>query len=261
LGIDTISTGATIAWAIEAFEHGILTGKHTGGLKITWGDPDLVIELVRSIGENRSGLGALLAQGSRRAAAEVGGGAELAIEAKGLELPFHHPRALRGLEIAYATLPRGASHNEEGVVRDWDDMSYEDWVSDIISHMDLAGANSSMIYCQFLAGALNAEYTARLLTATTGVPYTPEDLRRVGERTWYLRRAFNLRLGVGLEADQLPRRVVKQIRNYEDATLTDFDRALKAFHKQRELDERGVPSAQKLVSLGLDELVELLEAK
>jgi aldehyde:ferredoxin oxidoreductase len=83
----------------------------------------------------------------------------------------------------------------------------------------------------------------------------------VGERTWYLRRAFNLRLGVGLEADRLPRRVVKQVGTHEDATLTDFDRALKAFHEQRELDERGVPSAQKLVSLGLGELVELLEAK
>jgi aldehyde:ferredoxin oxidoreductase len=260
LGMDTISTGATIAWAIEAFEKGILKKAHTDGLQLRWGDPDLVLELVRRMGENRPGVGALLAQGSKRAASQLGDGGEFAIHVKGLELPFHHPRAFRGLEIAYATLPRGASHNEEGVVFDRDDTRYPDWIGAIINSMDLAGASGSMVYCQFLAGAVNAAYTARLLTATTGVTYTPEDLNRVGERTWYLRRAFNLRLGVGLEADELPRRVVKQIEAGH-ASLSDFDRALKEFHAQRELDERGVPSAQKLASLGLHELIEFFDAK
>jgi aldehyde:ferredoxin oxidoreductase len=261
LGIDTISTGATIAWAIEAFERGILTEEHTDGLQLRWGDPDLVVELVRRMGENWPGIGALLAQGTGRAAAQIGGGAEFAIEVKGLELPFHHPRAMRGLEIAYATLPRGASHNEEGFVWDRDGTTYEAWVSEIIANMDLSGANSSMVYCQFLAGALNADYTARLLTAVTGVPYTPADLRQVGERTWYLRRAFNLRLGVGLEADRLPRRIVEQIQASKNVTLSDFDQALREYHKQRELDERGVPSAQKLASLELGGLIKPLDAK
>lgn len=159
---------------------------------------------------NQPGIGALLAGGSRRAAATIGGGAEFAIHVKGLELPFHHARALRGLEIAYATLPRGASHNENGSVVDWHD-TYEAWVGDIIAEMDLSGANTSLVYCQFLVGALNADYTALLLTAVTGVPYTPDMLRRAGERTWYLRRAFNLRLAVGLEEDRLPSRMLAQI--------------------------------------------------
>jgi aldehyde:ferredoxin oxidoreductase len=123
--------------------------------------------------------------------------------------------------------------------------------------MDLSGANSSMVYCQFLAGAVNSNYTARLLTAITGVPYTPEDLLRVGARTWYLRRAFNLRLGVGLEADRLPKRVIEQFKTAPNATLTDFDQARPEFYRQRELDGRGVPSARKLESLGLSELVPL----
>jgi aldehyde:ferredoxin oxidoreductase len=127
--------------------------------------------------------------------------------------------------------------------------------------MDLSGANTSMVYCQFLAGALNADYTARLLTATTGVPFTPDDLRRVGERTWYLRRAFNLRLGVGLEADRLPRRIVEQVRASKNATLSDFDRALAEYHSQRALDQRGAPSAEKLKSIDLSELIELLDAQ
>ncbi len=261
LGIDTISAGATIAWAIEAFEHGVLTEEHTDDLQLKWGDPDLLIELVQRIGENQPGIGALLAQGTRSAATQIGSGADFAIEVKGLELPFHHPRAMRGLEIAYATLPRGASHNEESVVQEQAGMTYETWISGIIDHLNLSGANTSMVYCQFLAGALSADYTARLLTATTGETYTPEDLRRAGERTWHLRRAFNLRLGVGLEADRLPGRIVEQIKASKNATLSDFEQALKEYHKQRELDERGVPSAEKLESLGLSELVKLLDAK
>jgi len=253
LGMDTIIAGATISWGIEAFERGILTTTQTDGLQLRWGDPALVIDLLQRMGENRPGIGALLAQGSRRAAEQIGGGTEFAIQVKGLELPFHHPRAMRGMEVAYATLPRGASHNEEGVVWDVEGMTYEVWVSQIIAHMDLSGANSSMIYCQFLAGALDADYTARLLTATTGVAYTTDDLRRVGERTWYLRRAFNLRLGVGPEADRLPRRIVDQLEDGH-GSLIDFEQALNEFHRQRELDERGVPSAQKLESLGLSEL-------
>jgi aldehyde:ferredoxin oxidoreductase len=260
LGMDTISAGTTIAWAIEAYEKGILREEQTDGLHLRWGDPDLVLELVGRMGQNRPGIGALLAQGTRRAAAQIGAGEEFAIQVKGLELPFHHPRALRGLEIAYATLPRGASHNEEGAVPDFEGTTYQDWISQIIENMDLSGANSSMVYCQFLAGVLDADYTARLLTATTGVTYTPRDLKQVGERTWYLRRAFNLRFGVGLEADELPRRVVTQIKAGH-ASLHDFGYALREFHVQRALDERGVPSAQKLISLGLDELIGLLDAK
>lgn len=260
LGLDTISAGATIAWAMEASERGILSSEQTDGLALRWGDAEVVLELVRRMGENRPGLGALLAQGTRRAAAQVDGGAEFAIQVKGLELPFHHPRAMRGLEIAYATLPRGASHNEEGVVFDFEDSSYDAWIGQIISHMDLSGANSSMVYCQFLAGALNADYTARLLTATTGVNYSPDELRRAGERTWYLRRAFNLRLGVGLEADQLPSRIVTQIKAGH-ASLFDFEQALQEFHTQRSLDERGLPSARKLAAVGLSELIEQLNAR
>ncbi len=257
LGIDTISTGASIAWAVEAFEHGILTEAHTDGLKLKWGDPAQTFELIHRMAENRPGIGALLAQGTKKAAAQIGGGAEFAIHVKGLELPYHHPRALRGLEIAYATLPRGATHNEEGAVPD-QGKTYEAWIAEIISHMDLSGANTSMVYCQFLAAALDADYTADLLTATTGEAFTPDDLYRVGARTWYLRRAFNLRLGVGLDADELPKRILKQIKADANVSLADFDRALQEFYKQRALDARGVPSAEMLASLGLDFVLEEL---
>ena len=255
LGIDTISAGATISWAIEAYERGLLTDAHTDGLKLEWGNPALVLELVERMAENRPGIGALLAQGSKRASEQVGGGTEFAIQVKGLELPFHHPRAMRGLEIAYATLPRGATHNEEGVVMDGEH-TYETWIGEIIHHMDLSGANSSMVYCQFLAGAITGEYTARLLSAATGEAFTEQDLVRIGERTWYLRRAFNLRLGIGREADTLPPRVVEQVAG-SGAPLADVNRALEEFFRRRQLDARGLPAATKLQELGIDMEIEI----
>ncbi len=261
LGMDTISTGATIAWALEAHEKGLIPAEYLDAdLDLKWGDVDLVLELVRRIGENRPGLGALLALGSRRAAETIGAGTEFAIQVKGLELPYHHPRAMRGLELAYATLPRGATHNEEGVSWDFDDTTYEDWVRTSIAGMNLSGARNALVYCQFLAGALNPDYTARLLTAVTGVAYTPEDLMRAGERSWYLRRAFNLRLGVDLSADTLPKRIIRQLEESQ-ASLKDFALALKEFYKQRQLDERGVPSAKKLSDIGLAHLISELDAQ
>ncbi|MCJ7626671.1 MAG: hypothetical protein MUO76_24530, partial [Anaerolineaceae bacterium] len=153
LGIDTISIGATIAWALEAHEKDLLPREYMDDdLNMKWGDSDLVLELVRRIGNNNPGLGALLAQGSRRAAEIIAGGSDFAIQVKGLELPYHHPKAFRGIEIAYATLPRGASHNEEGVAWDQEDSTYEGWVAESIANMNLSGASNSMVYCQFLSG-------------------------------------------------------------------------------------------------------------
>ena len=92
--------------------------------------------------------------------------------------------------------------------------------------MNLSGVSNSMIYCQFLSGALNPDYTIRLLAAVTGVDYTLEDLTHAGERSWYLRRAVNLRYGVGLSADTLPKRILRQIKE-SHASLADFEKALK----------------------------------
>ena len=255
LGIDTISAGATIAWALEAYEKKLIPAEYLDDdLELEWGNAELVQNLLLRMAENRPGLGALLAQGSRHAAETIGAGGEFAIQVKGLELPFHHPRALRGLEIAYATLPRGATHNEEGVAWDKNDSTYETWVQESIGHMNLSGANNSMVYCQFLAGALNADYTARLLTAVTGTEYTPADLTRIGERAWYLRRLFNLRFGVGLEADTLPKRIIRQIAESR-TPLKDFNQMLAEFYKQRELGEDGMPSSRKLSEVGLDLII------
>ncbi len=107
-GIDVISTGSTIAWAIEAYEKGILTDKETGGIKLEWGNPQQLVDLVTKIAR-REGIGDILAEGTR-AASEKYGGTEFAIHVKGMECPMHDPRALWGMALTYATTIRGACH-------------------------------------------------------------------------------------------------------------------------------------------------------
>lgn len=261
LGIDTISTGSTIAWALEAYDKGLLPSEIVDDdLDLRWSDPRLVLELVNRIAEKRPGLGSLLALGTKRAVEIIGAGGEFAIQVKGLELPYHHPRAMRGLEIAYATCPRGATHNEEGTSWDFDDTTYQDWVAGSIASMNLSAANSSMVFCQFLAGALNPDYTTRLLAAVTGEAFTSKNLSIAGERSWYLRRAINTRMGLDLTDDVLPKRIREQIES-SNASLKNFDKALTEFHKQRQLDERGIPSTLKLEEVGLSFLIDELDAK
>jgi aldehyde:ferredoxin oxidoreductase len=121
--------------------------------------------------------------------------------------------------------------------------------------MDHSGVNSSMVYCQFLAGAVNMEYTICLLKAVTGEDFTSDELQQIGARTWYLRRLFNLDAGMGLEGDSLPKRIIDHIEK-SSASLKDFSKALLTYHQLRGLDENGVPAKEKLQELGLDEYVD-----
>ena len=119
-GIDTISGGATIAWAMEAFEAGVLTTADTGGLELKFGDAEAMVKLVQMIGE-REGFGDILAEGSARAAAELGKGAEFLITAKGQEPPAHMPQVKRSLALMYAVNPFGSDHESSD-----HDMTYEE---------------------------------------------------------------------------------------------------------------------------------------
>ena len=114
LGIDTISTGSAIAFAMELYEHGLIDERDTDGIKLEWGNAEAMIEMVKKIG-NREGIGELLGKGVKRASEEIGGIApEFAVHVKGLELPAHDPRAMSSLAVGYATSNRGACHLHAG---------------------------------------------------------------------------------------------------------------------------------------------------
>lgn len=256
LGVDTISAGTAIAWAMEAYEKGLITGEDTGGLRVTWGNAEALIRLTDQIGR-AEGFGALLGQGSRGAARQVGGDSDsFAMQVKGLAIGMHNPRISRGQELSYATSPRGASHCDGGSVPPRQDVSMRDWVQDVSQSINRAGVPNTLSLCMFLDMAYSRELLSDSLEAVTGVPITAEGLEQVGERAWYLKRLFNLKQGIGPEEDRLPARIKAQVAVCDDIG-SDTDAAMAELYRVRELDERGWPSKAKLHELGLEEAATL----
>jgi len=270
LGLDTISTGATIAFAIELYEKGLLSDDFTQGLKLRWGDPSLIIDLVRSIAY-REGLGAHLAEGSARLAKSLGGLAEeIAPHVKGLELPAYDPRGAKGMALAYATSNRGGCHLRAYIVmselfsipRYLDPDSYEGKAELVKRLQDVYAVIDSLILCKFTSLAffntLNYEPTiyARLLTTATGWYVDEDEFYRIGERIYNLERLFNIREGFSRDDDVLPLRLLKEpLPNGPSRGQTiDLGRLLDEYYMARGWDYLGRPSEKKLTSLGLPSL-------
>jgi aldehyde:ferredoxin oxidoreductase len=252
-GLDTISCGNAIAWAIEAYERGVLTKADTDGLELRWNDGRVLVELVQRIA-HRQGIGELLAGGSRGAAQKLGHGSEWAIQTKGLAPAMHHPRAMRGLEISYATGARGASHNEGGGYGKCGPSMDERAAASAVS-VNRAMVNSSCVFCSFAVGPLSDDDTAAVLRAVTGHGFDTAEIMAVGSRIWQLRRAFNLHhCGMGGEADTLPPRMLSQLP--EDA---HFDQFLAAYYRVRGLDPSGKPYRATLESAGLSDVATTLQ--
>jgi len=222
-GMDVISCGGVIAYATEAFEAGLLKESDTGGLKLGWNQPDTLLELIRRIAY-REGIGDEMAEGVR-AMSEKFGGEEFAIHVKGLECPMHDPRALWGMALTYATSIRGAchcadanlyvdlgllNHNELGVKRSWPYRAKGKAAQTVASQKKGVIANSAVI-CQYAWNASGGSLAdmAEALRSLTGFPYTVEELARVGDRIWYIKRAIGNLCGATREDDRLPRRILE----------------------------------------------------
>jgi aldehyde:ferredoxin oxidoreductase len=257
LGIDTISAGTAIAWAMEAYERGLICEEQTGGIRLEWGNVDALLRLVGEIGRDE-GFGALLGEGSLRAAREVGHGSEeFAMQVKGLAFGMHHPKVSRGQELSYATSPRGASHCDGGSAPWVEGTTAEDWVRAVSESIDEAGVPNALCLCMFLDMAFSRDLLAATLTAATGVTMTEEDLTQLGARGWYLKRLFNLKHGIGAEADRLPSRIKEQIAAVGGGGM-DTEVMLERLRRIRQLDEEGWPSQETLTSLGIEDVTRFL---
>jgi aldehyde:ferredoxin oxidoreductase len=289
-GIDTISCGATIAWAMEAFEAGCLTKDHTGGLEIKFGDAKTMVELTRMIGQ-REGFGNLLAEGSAKIAEELGCGAEFLITSKSQEAPAHMPQMKRSLALIFAVNPFGADHMSsehdltftEGVYRSFKDrfetiglskplpgqsldtqkVDFARRTQHLFSMMD------SVNLCEFAWGPswqlYGPEHMVKMIKAVTGWDVTIEELLEVGERRLNMMRAFNAREGITREQDTLPEKFYQ--RPLEGGPTegwkvdkTEFDNALTAYYCQCGWDEAtGNPTRDTLTRLGLAWVADKLE--
>jgi aldehyde:ferredoxin oxidoreductase len=212
LGLDTISAGGTIAWAMECAERGLIDAPW-----LRFGDGRAVLRALDEIVEGTE-LGTLLAQGSRRAAEEVGGGsADFAPHVKGLEMPGYEPRTLHAMALGLAVNARGADHNRSGAYQA--DLSGEvdrlaggqEHVLAVIETEDRAAIMDSLILCNFLKGVFDEPFAdwARLLSLVTGWAVDEAEMRATAARIVLAKRAYNLREGWTPAQDWLPRRMLE----------------------------------------------------
>lgn len=227
-GLDTISCGATIAFAMECFENGLLTREDTGGLELRFGNTAAMLEMIEQIAR-RQGLGAVLAEGVARAAKKIGRGAEkFAMHIKGQELPMHEPRLKQGMGVGYSISPTGADHCHN--IHDTVYVSMTGLMADIqalgilepLPANDLSGdkvrllayyANwmhflNSAVACYFVMslGRVCFERISRLVNAATGWNTSVFEILKVGERAANLARVFNMREGFTSQDDDMPER-------------------------------------------------------
>jgi aldehyde:ferredoxin oxidoreductase len=247
LGLDTISAGATIAFAMECAEKGLLDEP---GLR--FGNADMVLSLLERIGR-REGLGDLLAEGSRRAAAVIGGNApDFAPHVKGLELPGYEPRALQTMALGFAVGSRGADHNRSGAY-EADFSARADRLNGspesarlAVETEDRAALIDSLILCKFLRGVFADLYAeaAELLASVTGWDVTADELRAVARRIVSAKKLFNQREGWTQGEDTLPKRFLSETS--ADAVLPPqrLRAMIRAYYAARGWDEDGrVPLA------------------
>jgi aldehyde:ferredoxin oxidoreductase len=267
-GLDTISTGNSIAFAIEAFERGLISEADTGGLRLDWGDGGTILTLVEQIAF-RKGLGNLLADGSLAAARKIGGEAEtLTVTVKGLEFPMHDPRAFWSMGINYATGARGACHLEglpfiveTGVPMP--EFGYNAKLNPRVTEgkallaarmHSLMAVYNGLGLCKFYARAFSPTPLAEALNNLTGWKWTWEELMKAGDRIFNLKRLYNTRLGVSRKDDQLPHRILTLKKRGDDLPNIPpeaFERMLKEYYDVRGWSADGRPSEKTLRSLDL----------
>lgn len=279
-GMDTISCGATIAWAMEAKAKGLLDDR---GLGLAFGDGPSVLRAIEAIALRR-GIGDLLAEGSLRAAQSLGPDAvDLTVTVKGQELPAHMPQHKRSLGLIYAVNPFGADHQSsehDSMLRTKPESLHRRRLSTLgefgtLDLRDLSDAKVAFAYrtqcfysaldtlglCQFVWGPSWQLYgpaeTVELVRAGTGWDATLDELLTVGERRINLLRAFNAREGIGREADVLPKKLFQPLGGQGPTagtalTTDEFERARETYYRLAGCEPAtGYPSAAKLDQLGL----------
>lgn len=251
LGLDTMSCGSVISMAMEMTE----TGRFDFGIK--FGDSVEYLKLVEEIAYQTTDRGRDLSMGAKKLA-EKYQASDLSMEVKGLEMPAYEPRGNYGMGLAYATSERGACHLRAFTIFSEVPFEIETQVQDVIEAQNFNAIKWSMCYCDFW-GSINTEVTADLLSVGLGEEVTAEELDRAGERIWNLSRLFNLKNGFGAKEDSLPEKVLKNpLKKGPNAGKTfnpeDFTAALHSYYQQRDWDQEGRPSANKLAELGLDQL-------
>ncbi|MGC8817351.1 MAG: aldehyde ferredoxin oxidoreductase family protein [Candidatus Hadarchaeum sp.] len=289
LGLDTISTGGTISWSMECYEKGILTKQDTDGIELNWGNHEALLNLIPKIAR-REGFGAILAEGSYRAAQLIGRGSEkYLMTVKKMEIPAQDGRAQKSMGLAQAVASRGADHlkafpllDEVGREEPIKARFGEEYLPEMAQPLspkykayEVKDGEELCVLCDSLSlckssgtclplytGQIYFEDMAKILRLATGMKVTGNDLRRAGERIVNLQRAFNIREGLNKKDDTLPDRFTKTPapEGVNKGHVVELDKMLEEYYYLRGWDQRtGLIPRKKLAELGLDYVADELE--
>jgi aldehyde:ferredoxin oxidoreductase len=261
LTLDSITTGATIAWAMECRDQGINLGVPAESLP-SFGDGESLLRTIELIAR-REGIGDLLADGSREAARQTGQGSDAwTLHVKGLELPGYDPRKLPTLALGLAVATRGACHNRSSAYEvDLSDQldrnaEIEARVDAAIRAEDQATILDSINLCKFLRHCFDdlPSEAARLLTYVTGIETSREDLLRTGQRVNTLKKLFNIKHGWSRDDDWLPPRILESSDAGSLLSPIWLSEARETYYQRRGWDPAGIPTQQTLDDLQLPQL-------
>ncbi|MCL4240086.1 MAG: aldehyde ferredoxin oxidoreductase family protein [Dehalococcoidia bacterium] len=231
MGMDTISAGSTVAWAMEAYEKGVLTAEDTDGVKLEFRDGDAVVQMLQMIAR-REGIGDLLAEGSQRAAAKIGQGSEAYLTTvKGMEMAMHDPRHMAGMRASYLLAPTGGDHMRQTG--------------------DKNGLRNQVGMCHFLA--YDDDQTARILNAVTGWGGDAPEMVATAHRGLTLARLFNMREGMTRADDRLPMRFSEDLPKHKGLTGAELEKIVTDYYIEQGWDpETGKPTRETVRALGLE---------
>jgi aldehyde:ferredoxin oxidoreductase len=274
-GMDAISAGVIAGFAMDCYESGILSQADLGGIDAHFGNSEALIQLLEKMGK-REGIGDILAEGVRIAGKKIGKGAEkLAQHIKGLEVTGYDLRCLKTAALGFAVSFRGADHNRHGayafdVKGKVDRLKAEKGRGKMVRDMeDTYALIDSFIVCKFSRGTYYKELDdmAKLYNLVTGIDMTPEELKKSGERINTIARLINIREGLGRKDDTLPWKVMNMPIPDEGpvkgafVSQEELDLLLDDYYESRGWTLEGVPTAEKLKEIGMDELLGIVEGK
>ncbi|MGB9636009.1 MAG: aldehyde ferredoxin oxidoreductase family protein [Thermoplasmata archaeon] len=278
LGMDTISAGGTISWAMECYELGLIDKKDTYGLELKWGNHEVICQLLELIAY-RKDFGKILGEGSYRAAQKIGRGTEkYVMHVKKMEIAGQDGRAQKSMGLAMTVAPRGADHlyafpvlDEAGFVEKIKEVYGEQYLPEIADrlspkykgYMVFVNENFSTVvesvgackYGTMVPPALYYPEIIKGLWLTTGIEFTRRNLEMIGERIVNLNRLFNIREGFSRKDDTLPERYTKE-RMPDGAAkgqIVEIDEMLNDYYALRKWDANGYPTIEKIRELELEE--------
>ena len=269
-GIDTISLGVTIAFAIEAYEKGLLKKRDLHAIELRWSNPEAFIKITHQVAKNEK-LGKLIGQGVKALSYQLkDNSSNYAIHTKGLEIPMHDPRAYTGMALSYATANRGGCHLESlsymiesGIPapelgfneqHKLDPHSSEGKADLVVKLQDYMNVFNALGLCKFLlAGRIGPKIVCEWINRVTGWDMDQKELMIIGQRLHNLKRLYNVELGITRKDDTIPSRLLHLARNdgLAAGVLPELDLMLKEYYQIREWDDSGVPKVDKIKELGL----------